>query len=486
MSENTSTATDDLAYLTATEARALFEKRELSPVELLEAVATRAERAEGAVNAFTEQLRDEARAQAREAEARFLGKGGGAPRPLEGIPVATKEKHAIEGRSLTEGSLARQGQIADFTAPVIERIQQAGGIIHARTATPEFSAHGHTVTKLWGTTRNPWNRAFSPGGSSGGSGAALAAGTTTLASGSDIGGSTRMPAALNGVVGFKAPYGRVPGVAPLSADFYRGDGPMARSVDDTITFQNVLAGPDPRDHTSLRPKLELPYAFESLKGTRIGLSVTLGDYDVHPEVEAAVRASAAALAEAGAEIVEIELPWKRAETRAAAHAHFKQIFGQLLAETDAAHHDDLTPYVQDFVTAVSGPDVPTFLDGLRIETRMQRELAESMAGCTALLAPTTAVPGWGADSWLTEPYSYQGHTPGEVLYDLALTVPFNIANRCPVLSVPTGIHAQGTGLPIGAQIIGHTYDDAAVFRVGKALETLRPWAYDTAATRPVL
>jgi aspartyl-tRNA(Asn)/glutamyl-tRNA(Gln) amidotransferase subunit A len=182
--------------------------------------------------------------------------------------VATKEKHTIAGRSLTEGSLANKGVIAAESAPVVERVQAAGGIIHARTTTPEFSIAACTHTPMWGVTRNPWNTGFSPGGSSGGAGAALAAGSTPLATAPDIAGSTRIPASFTGTVGFKAPYGRIPGVPPLNMDFYRCDGPMARTVDDAALLTNVLAGPDPRDHLSLRPKVELPTELGSPHGMR--------------------------------------------------------------------------------------------------------------------------------------------------------------------------------------------------------------------------
>ncbi|MEU1126503.1 amidase [Streptomyces sp. NPDC005899] len=189
-------AGDDLVHLNATDALQLFAGRALSPVELMRAVIERVEKVEPHINAFTERLCDEALEQARHAEARYLGEDGLAPpRPLEGIPVAAKEKHAIVGRTLTEGSLAHEGRIATENAPVIDRILGAGGIIHARTTTPEFSLSTYTHSRMWGITRNPWNPDFTPGGSSGGAGASLAAGTTLLASACDIGGSTRIPAA---------------------------------------------------------------------------------------------------------------------------------------------------------------------------------------------------------------------------------------------------------------------------------------------------
>ncbi|HEX6522411.1 MAG TPA: amidase, partial [Streptosporangiaceae bacterium] len=334
----------DLYYLSATEALRLFRARELSPVELMRAVIERAEKVEPVVNAFAERLFAGALDQAREAEQRYLGKGGREPRPLEGIPVATKEKHAIAGRSLTEGSLVNAGNVATENAPVIDRILAAGGIIHARTTTPEFSCTFFTHTRMWGVTRNPWNTAYTPGGSSGGSAASLAAGTTLLASGSDIAGSTRVPAAFTGTVGFKAPYGRIPGAPPLSADFYRGDGPLARTVDDCVAFANVLIGPDARDHASLRPRLTLPAEYEPITGMRLALCVRLGDYPVGEDVAARTRAAARVLADAGATVEEIELPWTHEEIRRTSAVHLTQIFGAIIGEIARDHRDELMPY----------------------------------------------------------------------------------------------------------------------------------------------
>ena len=466
----------ELTYLSAVEALALFRSRELSPVELMRAVIDRAEKTEPVINAFSERLSGEALAEAHRAEDRYLGKNGLEPRPLEGIPVAAKEKHAIAGRSLTEGSLANAGNMATENAPVIDRVLAAGGIIHARTATPEFSVTYVTHTKLWGVTRNPWHTAYTPGGSSGGSAAALAAGSTVLATGSDIGGSTRVPAAFTGTVGFKAPYGRIPGVAPLSADFWRGDGPLARTVGDCIVFANALIGPDPRDHTSLRPKLTLPAEYQPVTGMRLALCVRLGDYPVTAEVEANTRAAAQALSGAGAVVEEIELPWQCELIRAATGAHFSRIFGAIVAEVAREHRAQLMPYTVGFADIMeSAGQRISFLDGLRIETLMQRQLAEAMAPYDALICPTTTIPGIPAEDNLAGPDIV---LDGEILGQpetAVMTVPFNICNRCPVLAVPSG-HA-GNGLPTGIQIVGHTYDDPTVFRVGKALEQARPWTY---------
>jgi aspartyl-tRNA(Asn)/glutamyl-tRNA(Gln) amidotransferase subunit A len=453
--------TPDLPYLSATEARRLFEERELSPVELMRAVIEQAEQTEPVVGALTERIFEEALQQAHQAHERYEN---GTQRPLEGIPVATKEKHAIAGHSLTEGSLVNVGKIATENAPVVDRILQAGGIIHARTATPEFSLTYFTHSRLWGITRNPWNPELTPGGSSGGSAASLAAGSTTLATGSDIAGSIRVPAAFTGTVGFKAPYGRIPGAAPLAIDHYRGDGPLARTVDDCALFTNVLSGQDPRDHASLPDQGKLPPSFESVAGDRIAL----GDYEVHPEIEANTRAVASTLAGAGAQVTEIELPWTRADIRTALGGHLPAIFGALVQEIAKDHRDDLCTYTTEFAErmAVSREQF-SYLDAVRAEARMQRQLAEAMRGFDVLIAPTTTTPGLPADAQLDED-----------IYGAGMTSPFNICNRCPVLNVPSG--RSSWGIPTGVQIVGHPFDDAASFRVGKALEELRPWAFTDA------
>ena len=162
-------------------------------------------------------------------------------------------------------------------------------------------------SRLHGVTRNPWNRDFTPGGSSGGAAAALAAGTTTLANGSDIGGSIRIPASACGVVGFKPPYGRNPEEVPFNFDYYSHSGPLARSVEDCRLFQNVLAGPHPRDIVSLRPKLRIPAELGDIKGWRIAASMDLGYVQVDPEVAKNTEAALDAFRELGAVVEPVEL-----------------------------------------------------------------------------------------------------------------------------------------------------------------------------------
>ena len=172
--------------------------------------------------------------------------------------MCVKDETAMKGERSTQGSLILKDNIDTTTAPIMERALRAGAIVHGRSTAPEFSCAAVTHSKLWGVTRNPWNPDFTPGGSSGGAGAQLAAGTTTLANGSDIGGSIRIPAGCTGVVGFKPPYGRVPQDPPFNMDMYCHDGPMARTVADCALFENVIAGPHPARHRQYSTKAAYP------------------------------------------------------------------------------------------------------------------------------------------------------------------------------------------------------------------------------------
>jgi aspartyl-tRNA(Asn)/glutamyl-tRNA(Gln) amidotransferase subunit A len=465
---------DDLHYLTATQALDAFRTRQLSPVELMTAVIDRADKLEGEVNALCERMSEEGMQAARAAERAYQR---GEARQLEGLPVAAKEEHPIAGRTQTEGSLVLAGQVADTTHPIIDRIAAAGGIVHARTTTPEFSCAAFTHSTMWGITRNPWNLDYTPGGSSGGSGAALAAGYAPLATGSDIGGSIRIPSSFCGVVGFKPPYGRVPALAPFNLDTYCHDGPMARTVTDCALLQNVIAGPDPRDVVSLRPKHLLPQRYDDVAGMRIALSVQLGDYPVDPDVEANTRAMAQALRAAGAVVEEVDLPWQRKQLNRAAFAHFGAIFGPLIGQLIAEHGDLLNPYAKEFATRAAG--APSFAEGLQMEADIYAELGLLLDRYDALICPTTGIPGLPAgDDFIDTRITIAG-TELDHYFEAFMTIPFNIASRCPVLSVPSGL--SSSGLPTGLQIVAPTYDDDTVFRVGTALETLRPWSYPHAS-----
>ncbi len=471
----------ELHYLSAGEALRLFRARELSPVELMTAVIERAEAVEPVINAFAETRYEEALAQARAAEARYA-QGGAPPRPLEGLPVAVKEEAPIAGQRNTLGSLPLRDVVADHTAAFAQRILDAGGIVHARTTTPEFSCAPFTWSKLWGVTRNPWQPAYSPGGSSGGSAAALAAGSTTLATGSDIGGSIRIPASFCGVTGFKPPYGRVPEVEIFNLDHYCHEGPLARTVADCALLENVIAGPHPHDVTSLRPKLEIPASLAPITGLRIAFSPDLGCYQVDADVAAATRAAADRLRDAGATVEEVALPWRLADITRAARIHFGMIFGPSVQELYDAHGAELTSYARRFVEEGTDIRKEDFVAGLALEAQLYAPLGDLLEEFDALVCPTFAIPALPAEYDTGSPVEVNGQ-PCDDWLDVLMTLPFNIASRCPVMSVPSGISADG--VPTGLSIVGRTYDDVTVFRIAAAHEERSGW-YGSPDRRPAL
>ena len=463
----------DLHYLSATEAIAKFRSRELSPVELVEAVIARAEAVDGAVNAFCHTYYDRALQQAKEAESVYSRRPDDA-RPLEGIPVALKDEVTVEGEPATMASLVYQDEIATETGPTAERILAAGGIIHARTTTPEFSCAGFTHSRLYGITRNPWNLQYGVGGSSGGSGAALAAGTTTLASGSDIGGSIRIPSSFNGVVGFKPPYGRVPVEVPFNMDTYCHNGPMARTVADCALFENSLAGPHPLDHTSLRPKLEIPSRLEGVEGLRVGYTLDLGGWPVDPEILLNTRASAESLSEAGAIVDEVDLDIDHDLLMAAISVHYQVMFAAWIGGIAEEHRALLNDYAIEFAefTARNKGELST-LAGMDLETRIWAPLGLLFERYDVLICPTVSTRGLIAGDGYVGHGLEVGGVEIDNYFDSAFTPLFNLASRCPVLNVPSGF--ADNGVPTGIQVVSRTYDDVTAFRVGAALERINPW-----------
>ncbi|MEI6231295.1 MAG: amidase, partial [Actinomycetes bacterium] len=439
----------DLHYLSATEVLRAFNAKELSPVEVFDAVSARADAVEPSLNSLIERDVDASRAQAVAAEERYAA---GAPvGVLDGLPVVMKEEQPIVGRPMSLGTMFSDGWVCEETHPLVQRTMDAGAIVHARSTTPEFCCAGFTHSKLWGITRNPWNLDYSPGGSSGGSGAALAAGTGYLASGSDIGGSIRIPASFCGVVGYKAPYGRVPAMSPWNLDSYAVDGAMARTVADCALFQNVIAGQHPSDHVSM-PKVTIPDDLGDVKGLRVALAVTLGDFPIEPEIEANTRAFADALRAAGAIVDEIEIPILLAEAQSAALAHWGSMMGPSMAELGPLDDERFTDYARMFIEWSNAEYARIGVYGAaQLEGKIQMTIGAAFDKHDALICPTIGTTGFIAG----EPYTENRLTVAgrEIeLYILACqTVPFNIASRHPVLSVPSGRAANG--VPTGVQVV---------------------------------
>jgi amidase len=475
--------TSDLHYLPAAEALRMFRARELSPVELMKAVIARVEAVDPMVNALCHRFFDRALDQARTAEALYMGRGE-PPRALEGIPTAIKEEEPVAGEPWTQGSLLYKDLVAEESSCFAQRVLDSGAIVHARSTAPEFSCAAFTQSRIWGITRNPWNPDYAVGGSSGGSAAALASGTATLASGSDIAGSIRIPASFCGVVGFKPPYGRVPQLPPYNLDTYCHCGPLARTVADCLLFENALAGPHPDDVVSLRPKLELPEQLEGVKGMRIAISTDLGDWPVDDEVRRNTLDMAAGLREQGAVVDEVELHLPQAEIMRAIAIHFHLGFGADVATWTAKHPELVTSYALDFPRwAARNAAGGTQTEKLGLEGHLYPRLSQVLERYDALICPTCGTRGLKAgDDYVGHGLEVGGQAVDFYLEGI-LTPVFNVFSRCPVLNVPSGF--ADNGVPTGIQIVGRTYDDLTTFRVGAACERARPWL-DSSEHQPAI
>ena len=455
--------TTELCYLTAMEALDRFKARTLSPVELLKTLIDRAEKVEPQINAFTYEYYDEALDLAREAEQRYAT---GNPRPLEGIPIAVKDEFMIKGKITSNGSLFMEDFVAETTSPIIQRLLDAGAIVHARTATPEFSISATTFSKLWGVTRNPWNPEFTCGGSSGGAGASLAAGTTTLATGSDIGGSIRIPSSLNGVVGFKAPYGRNPEDPPFNLEYYCHPGAMARTVDDCILMQNIISGPHPLDIATVKPKLVIPSAFDDIKDWRIAYSIDLGYHEVDQEVRNNTLAALEIFRSLGATVEEVDLGWT-AKTMKAALDHLSYcVMGASVLQYYQEDKDKLTGYARRFAEIVQEVNIMDAFEAEMVAGEMWAQLSPVFDKYNLFICPTLGGKGVAADfDYGKDEVEINGKTVDPFL-GWIMTYPFNMLSRCPVLSIPTG--KASNQVPTGIQLVGPTYEDIPVFQAASA------------------
>lgn len=470
----------ELCFLPAVTALEQFRSSQLSPVELLNALIARAEKVEPSINAFTDRYFEEALVKAAEAEQRYAK---GNARPLEGLPIAIKDEIAVGGQRSTQGSLLLQDDVSEQSGYIVERLEEAGAIIHARTATPEFCLLFQTHSRLWGVTRNPWNLEITPGGSSGGSAASLAAGTATLASGSDIGGSIRQPASMCGLVGFMPPYGRNPEEPPFNLDPYNRQGPMARTVADCALIQNVMSGPHPRDISTVRPKIELPLDLDtSLKSWRIAYSMDLGYVDVDPDVVANTLETLEVFRGLGAVVEEVELGWsKRVDDAAGASYDF--MMGAYIKGIAAGREDQLCDYSRACLENCKRVGSDEFLSMLSTCGEMYDRFGPLMEEHDLFVCPTATTTRVKADfNDLHDSIEINGRALDSDL-SIAMCHQFNMLSRCPVLSVPSGM--ADNGVPTGVQLVGRTYDDEAVFRAGAALEAVRPVFRDD-ATRPPL
>ena len=467
-------ANDDLRFLPAADLAAAIARRKISPVDAVKAVLDAIDEKK-TLNAWVTVDADAALKAARAAE-RTAMRRGACLGPLHGVPFGVKDLVITKGVRTTFGTPLYRDNVPTEDAPSVARMKAAGGIMIGKTNTPTFGWVGVTDNLIFGLTRNPWNPERTPGGSSGGAGAALAAGMAPLHIGTDGGGSIRKPSAFTGTFGLKASYGRVP-VYPASAAWSVSHvGPMTRTVKDAALMLNVIAGPDERDPYSL-PAERVDYVKAlkgSLKGLRVAYSETLGLAPaVDPEVRNATAKAARVFRELGCRVEATNPSW------ASPWEPWRAIFLGGIAARLAPYLDrkkeidaGLLAIVEESLAWPPAKYVQAWVDRLAW-------CAKAMAffeRYDLLLTPTVASPPF--PHGILYPGEIDGVKVGREASSI-FTYPFNLTGQ-PAASVPCGFTKDG--LPIGLQIVGRRFDDVTVLRASAAFETARPWI----ARRPAL
>lgn len=468
----------DLAFASAGELARLIASKQVSPVEVLRAHLDRITALDGSLKAFITVTADEAMAAAREAEAAVIA--GRPLGPLHGVPLALKDLYDTAGVRTTGGSKILADRVPTADATVVRRLREAGMIVLGKLNMVEFAYGPEGRNAHYGHARNPWDASTHrmAGGSSSGSGVAVAAGLAAIALGSDTGGSIRIPCSLCGLTGIKPTYGRVSraGVLPLSWSMDHV-GPMTRTAADCALALGSMAGYDAADPTSsVLPVPEYTAALTGdVRGLRVGLLRAFFLDSATPDVRAAVETAARALEKAGAVVDEVALPGVRhvAAGALAVVATEALTFHAAWLRTRAADYD---PAVGTRLKAGAFVSGLHYVRGQQARALLRREVDDALARRDVLLAPATPITAPGIDEHQTT----LGDGPSDIRSALIrLTRPFNFSGH-PACSVPCGFTAGG--LPIGMQIVGRPFDEATVLRVADAYQRLTDWH----ARRPVL
>ncbi|HSC71989.1 MAG TPA: amidase [Candidatus Methylomirabilis sp.] len=457
---------DDLALMSAADLATVIQARKVSPVEVVETILDRIERLNPRLNAYCTVTADAARREAVAAEAAVMR--GDPLGPLHGIPVSVKDLVITRGVRTTFGSRIYERNVPEEDAPLVERLKAAGAIVMGKTTTPEFGWKGATDSPLFGISRNPWNLDCTPGGSSGGAAAAVAAGLAPLAVGTDGGGSIRIPGSFCGVFGLKPTCCLVPVYPAAATGTLSHAGPMTRTVRDAALMLQVMAGPDDRDPLSFPPTgQDLTVGLGSgVRGLRAAWSPTLGYAVVDPQVRVLTEAAAKRFELLGCSVDEVDRVFDDPDP----------IWSPLFYGGIAARLHDLLPEWRDrmdpgLVQVVEGG---THLSAVSLgkagfaRAAFTEQMRKFFARYDLLLTPTLAVPPFAAG--LESPPALR---EGSRLAWVAFTYPFNLTGQ-PAATVPCGFTRDG--LPIGLQIVGRRLADAIVLRAASAFEVAAPWA----------
>lgn len=474
-----------LNYLTISELADKLTRREVSAVEVARACLHRVGAIDSQLKAFISLDEADMLAQA-EAADKVLATGKSKDRPLLGIPIAVKDVLAVRGQPLGCASKILEGFVSPFDATVVEKLREAGAVLFGRLNMDEFAMGSSTENSAMGPTRNPWDLTRVPGGSSGGSAAAVAAGECLAALGSDTGGSIRQPASFCGCVGLKPTYGRVSRYGLVAyASSLDQIGPLTRSVEDAAMLLGVLSGWDRRDSTSVRHDVPDYRAALSgdLRGLKLGLPREYLVAGLDPEVEGATRTAVNTLRELGAEVVEISLP----HTDYAVAAYYIIATAEAsanLARFDGVRYGKRVPGPDVLETyartrgAGFGPEVKRriilgtyvlssgyydayYMRAQKVRTLIRQDFLQAFVKVDAILTPTSPMPAFKVGEKINDPLQMY-------LTDIC-TLSCNLAGICGI-SVPCGFTAGQPKLPIGLQVLGKPFGEETILRVSHAYE----------------
>jgi aspartyl-tRNA(Asn)/glutamyl-tRNA(Gln) amidotransferase subunit A len=474
----------DLPALSIADLQSLLRRREVSPREVIDALRERIEAVDAEIGAY---LSLDVDAAAQEAEKTNVDL------PLGGVPLAVKDIISVMGQPCTCASKILHGYRATYDATVIQKLRAAGAIPFGRTNLDEFAMGSSTENSAGKLTRNPWDLSRVPGGSSGGSAAAVAANAAFGALGSDTGGSIRQPAALSGVVGFKPTYGRVSrfGLVAFASSLDQ-IGPLTKTVSDTALIMNVIAGPDPQDSTSLNEPVP-DYAAKlgiQLHGVRLGLPKEYMIEGINPQVKAAINDAVKQLNSLGAEIVGVSLP----HTDYAVAVYYILATAEAsanLARFDGVRYGYRTENPKEMLDLYGrtreegfGPEVKRriilgtyvlssgyydayYLRAQKVRELIRQDFAKAFEKVDALISPTSPVPAFKLGERTADPLQMY-------LADI-FTIAANLAGICGI-SVPCGFaEVDGHRLPIGLQLLGKPLDEPRIFQVAHAYEQSTDW-----------
>lgn len=444
---------------------------ERKAIDILDEYLGRIEAGNEKLNAFCHLDPGLARAAANGVDAAVAR--GDDPGPLAGVPFGVKDLENCAGMPTRRGSIpfADRGPV-DADDVNVARLRAAGAVPIGKTTTPEFGTLNFTKTKVTGVTRNPWSPDRTPGGSSGGTAAAVAAGMIPFGTASDGGGSIRIPGSFTGLVGHKSSHGRIPDPGPMGTQTAVG-GSLTTTVSDTARILDVVAGPDDRDRLSLpAPGVNYEEVIETLDvvGLRARWSPDLGFATVEPEVADLVSAGAKVLADAAGLVVDEEPISLTDPVRTWLTAGAISLWLDIEPGMWPARADDFTLYVRRGLEQTEGHTLSKYVRVLRRRHQLEQECAALFAEVDVVLCPTTSVPAFAAE----------GPPPGVIagveMSSPAMSTPFTmLANLCwnPAISIPCGLTSEG--LPVGLQVIARRHRDDVCLRLARIFEEVQPW-----------